>query len=227
MVKSLLIILMTLTFFICNGQTLRYFEFRTECGHGNWQDTSFIAATSNTEVIDSVLANLQRPYNERKFISGPITYGHGGHNRNASHWFSWHFIPNDWILVEMAIEICDGCPFSDVDSDTAYWIGNIGRFCPWSGRPVREVTNPSTSNFFNYDYQIELFPNPAKDLVYVNTKKSNYLNVIIYNTAGQVCLNPMLNYPERTIHISSLKSGIYYLKIIGENFTVVSKLIVE
>lgn len=58
---------------ICKTQTLRYFEFNTNCGHGNWKDTSFIASTSNQVVIDSVLANIARPLNQRNFISGPIT----------------------------------------------------------------------------------------------------------------------------------------------------------
>ncbi len=129
-----------LFFSLANAQTTRYFEFTTECGHGNWQDTSFIASTSDQAVIDSVLANLARPVEERQFINGTIDYGHGGVNHNANNWFLWHFVPNEWNLVDFAIEVCDGCPYSDVDADTAYWVGNIGQFCHWSSKPVREVS---------------------------------------------------------------------------------------
>ncbi len=143
MKKTGLIFILVLTIsFIGKAQTIRYFEFSTTCGHGNWQDTTFIASTSDQAVIDSVLANIARPLNQRKFINGNIDYGNGGHNHNASHWFLWHFIPNQWSLVEMTIELCDGCPYSDVDADTATWVGTIGLFCPWSGRPVREISNP-------------------------------------------------------------------------------------
>jgi hypothetical protein len=141
MKKTGLTFIMLLTLgFIGKAQT-RFFEFSTStfCGHGNWQDTSFIASTSNQAVIDSVLANLARPLNQRNFINGPIDYGNGGHNHNANHWFLWHFMPSQWSLVELAMEVCDGCPYTDVDADTAYWVGNVGRFCPWSGRPVRDL----------------------------------------------------------------------------------------
>ena len=143
MKKTGLTFIMLLTMcFIGKAQTTRYFEFSTTCGHGNWQDTTFIASTSNQIIIDSVLANLARPLNQRNFINGPIDYGNGGHNHNANHWFLWHFIPNQWNLAEVAIELCDGCPYTDVDADTAYWVGTVGQFCPWSGRPVREVADP-------------------------------------------------------------------------------------
>ncbi|MCB0518056.1 MAG: hypothetical protein H6577_09740 [Lewinellaceae bacterium] len=77
------------------AQTTRYFEFSVpDCGHGNWQDTSFIAATDDPAVIADVLEDMSKPFEERRFIIGPIAYGHGGHNHNAGHWFLWHTPPN-------------------------------------------------------------------------------------------------------------------------------------
>ena len=55
------------------AQTTRYFEFSVpECGHGNWQDTSFIAATDDPAIIADVLEDITKPFQERRFIIGPI-----------------------------------------------------------------------------------------------------------------------------------------------------------
>jgi len=223
------IVLLSLSF-IGKAQTTRYFEFSTDtyCGHGNWQDTTFIASTSGQVVIDTVLANIARPLNQRNFINGPIDYGNGGHNHNASHWFLWHFIPNQWSLVELAMEVCDGCPYTDVDADTAYWVGTVGQFCPWSGRPVREVADPILGiNDPIFENEILLYPNPAKDEL--NLKWNNLINitVTIFNSIGQELSTFFLSKDKRIIDISELQKGLYFLKIIDGNKTGIKKLIVD
>jgi len=212
---------------ICKTQTLRYFEFNTNCGHGNWKDTSFIASTSNQVVIDSVLANIARPLNQRNFISGPITYGHGGHNHNASHWFLWHFIPDQCNLTDVATELCDGCPYSDVDADTAYWVGNIGQFCPWSGRPVREVSNPLGINDPIFENKILLYPNPAKDILNLQCNSLNKISATFYNSIGQELSTNFLINQNKMIDISELENGFYFLKITDGHKVVIKKVIVE
>jgi hypothetical protein len=153
---------------------MRYFEFGTTCGHNNWQDTTFIAAAANQAIVDSVLANLARPLNQRNFIAGPIDYGNGGYNRNAGHWFKWHFVPDQWTLTELAIELCNGCPYSDLDADTAYWVGTVGSFCPWTGIPLREVAGPSVLHKVNQPLEVDLSPNPAVDKVALQYEERFY-----------------------------------------------------
>jgi hypothetical protein len=228
MKKIVLNSIFSLTFgFISNAQTTRYFEFSTNCGHGNWQDTTFIASTSDQVLIDTVIANIARPLNQRKFINGNIDYGNGGHNHNSSHWFLWHFIPNQWSLVEMAIEVCDGCPYSDVDADTATWVGTIGQFCPWSGKPVREVSNPLGINEQFLENEILLYPNPAKDKLNLKWNNSNNISIIIYNSIGQELSTIFLSKQNRIIDISELHNGLYFLKISDGNKAGIKKLIVD
>jgi hypothetical protein len=228
MKKIVLNSILFLTFgFISNAQTTRYFEFSTNCGHGNWQDTTFIASTSDQVLIDTVIANIARPLNQRKFINGNIDYGNGGHNHNSSHWFLWHFIPNQWSLVAMAIEVCDGCPYSDVDADTATWVGTIGQFCPWSGKPVREVSNPLGINEQFLENEILLYPNPAKDKLNLKWNNSNNISIIIYNSIGQELSTIFLSKQNRIIDISELHNGLYFLKISDGNKAGIKKLIVD
>lgn len=208
-------------------QDYRYFQFKTECGHENWQDTSFIAAASEQALIDTVRANLSRPANKRQFISGPIDYGHGGHNHNNTHWFSWHFVPDQWELVDLATEVCDGCPYTNVDSDTAYWIGKLGRFCPWSGIPVKEVSEP-TGEIYGYNLQNDVFiyPNPVSDDLYVKRDRKHPIYVTIYNSTGVVMSTYELSKQKEKIDIHDLQQGVYFLKIRDGNAIHRKKIIV-
>lgn len=65
-------------------------------------------------------------------VSGVPVSGDGGFNAP----WSWHLDPSSIALSDNAIELCDGCP-SDVEADLAYWIGTVGRFCPWTSEVVR------------------------------------------------------------------------------------------
>ncbi len=197
---------------VVHAQQTRYFQFTTQCGHGNWQDTAFIAATNNQAVIDSILANIARPMQQRNFINGPIDAGDGGHNRNASHSFKWHFVPNEWSLVEIAIEVCDGCPYTDLDADTAYWLNNIGQFCPWSGQPVREVSEPTAISIIGSPVTVRIYPNPAVNSVFIDHDYAGDATITLMNMLGQ-----RVFYEERFVgkmlNIRPYDAGVYWLHI--------------
>lgn len=98
---------------------------------------SFVAKTSNSEVIAKVEQELQKPFEERNMhINGPIERGEVDYNNN----WSWHFVENQWDLAEISMEVCDGRP-SFVEEELDYWVDQVGRFCPWSARVEAEV-NP-------------------------------------------------------------------------------------
>jgi|GEM_PF-757747 len=226
--KKITIFLFIMFAITLKSQTVRYFEFTTNCGHGNWQDTSFIAATSDQVVIDTVLANISRPLDERKFISGKITYGNGGHNHNANHWFLWHFIPNQWDLVELSIEICDGCPYTDVDANITYWIEVIGQFCPWSGRPVREISDPSLKiEYPTLENNIHIYPNPTKNLLFLKWNSNNEIFITLFNSIGEELFSETLSRQRNAIDLSKLENGLYILKITDGSKIKIEKIIVD
>ena len=227
LMKKAIFILFLITSVTIQAQTVRYFEFETDCGHGNWQDTAFIASTSDQTLIDSIMANLARPENERKFISGPIDYGDGGHNHNATHWFLWHFIPDEWELADFAVEVCDGCPYTDLDADTSYWVGNLGSFCPWSGIPVREVSAPLGNDEQSLASIITVYPNPTKDKFYANWIGSGTVSIELYNTQGQKLLSSELNNKSEAIDVANLQSGVYFLHLELDEKVVLKKLMIE
>ena len=197
---------------VSQAQTWRYFEFTTQCGHGAWQDTSFIAATSNPELIDTVLANLGRPIENRKFISGTIEAGNSGYNHNANHWFLWHFNPNQWNLAELAIEVCDGCPYSDVDADTAYWLQTLGQFCPWSGRPAREISQPISIQPYSMNPSGLVLQQQGKDLK-MTLPDTDWYKWTIYDLQGKRLKTGKTNSPLLLLSLPELENGYYLFEL--------------
>lgn len=119
---------------------LRYFRFSgcPEENHGNWQDTSFVAATRNSAVIKKCLEELKLPLNDRTFFPlGKLASGSAGYNKNDTHNFSWHLIEDDWEMVDVGIEIYDGCPYSD--AELGDYLNTVERYGGWSNRVLEEL----------------------------------------------------------------------------------------
>ncbi len=126
------------------GPSLHYYEigFTNEgmdSAH-NWQDTSFVVATADTQLINSITAQLALPVAQRKIVNGALAPGNGGYNSNGPHDFKWHFKEDDWQLADLSAEALDGRPYSDVDLHYTYWMDTVKRFAPWHSYIKREIT---------------------------------------------------------------------------------------
>lgn len=112
----------------------RVFEFL----HQSTGDT-YLAWTSNPTVIQLVEAQLALPQSQRnQHINGKILRLPEDCNLNEQ--WSWYFAPDDWSLVDQSIELCDGNP-QFVEDNLAEYVDNIGRYCPWGGIVLRDVTD--------------------------------------------------------------------------------------
>jgi hypothetical protein len=97
----------------------------------------FIAKTADPELIDKIRAELQNSPDQRFLhIHGRIDRGNDGYNLG----WSWHFIPEEWNLAEMSIEVCDGTP-SYVEENLDEWLSMQDSFCPWDSYVKEEVLN--------------------------------------------------------------------------------------
>ncbi|MFN5309136.1 MAG: T9SS type A sorting domain-containing protein [Candidatus Kapaibacterium sp.] len=198
-----------------NAQTMRYFEFRTlACGHGKWQDTSFIAAASDSILIEKVLIEIEKPIEQRQHINGKIEYSDGGYNRNSTHKFTWHFIPDKWGLAEMSVEVCDGCPFSDIDNSTSYWVDTVGHFCPWSSKPIREIfQTPVTVNEIDEE-SVSIYPNPTNHGVYIQGDRDvNTLHISIQNIVGNIIFEESYSTNHIALDVSQYPINPYFISI--------------
>ena len=70
---------------------------------------------------------------------------------------------------------------------------------------------------------IDIYPNPASDVVYVNLTEP--FNVTIYNYQGQLVKNVYVDNAQ--VNVSGLSDGIYFMLIRTENNVAVKKIIVE
>lgn len=115
------------------GTELRYFEF-VDTTH----DETFVAATTDPEVIETVESQLAKPKDERNLhINGAIARGERDYNPG----YPWHFVEGEWALAEISTEVCDGRPAA-LSENLDYWVDEVGRFCPWSSQVKKEVDPP-------------------------------------------------------------------------------------
>ena len=91
------------------------------------------------------------------------------------------------------------------------------------------VANLSVEGFNSI--QFSMYPNPANEIVNVefNTNVSNNINIHIFDLQGKLVLNSNSESESNGIqlNISNLSKGMYFVELIGSDFKIIEKLIVE
>ncbi|MBA4313164.1 MAG: hypothetical protein C0417_11105 [Chlorobiaceae bacterium] len=188
----------------------RYFEF----GNRVYQSgENFVAVTSDSAEILVIEAQLTLPESLRdRHIHGILAHGNPGYNLT----WHWHFIPNQWRVVETSVEVCDGLP-SWIERDTALWTdGWI--FCPWSSYLLREVSPNSVMERGEIQLSSLIYPNPTQGTFSVDflDPLNSQTSITIYNILGQMIYSKSFFAPyheQMQIDISKLPSGVYYLHV--------------
>lgn len=96
------------------------------------QETFRIALSS-----DAAITEAEQALNAGRVgvIIGDLAEGDGGFNTS----YTWHLAPETVEFVDLAVEVCDGRPRSDVEKDLDYWINTVGTYCPWGAKVVRRL----------------------------------------------------------------------------------------
>lgn len=119
------------------AQPAATFRFRMDNDTTGAKD--FIATTTDAALVARVRGQLQLPEGSRDLhVNGAIVAAASGENLG----WGWRFRNDDWNLVQLSIELCDGNA-QLVQQDLAYWLNTVGRFCPWGSRVAAEVVNGS------------------------------------------------------------------------------------
>jgi len=213
--------------FSVEGQTLRYFEIKTTCYDGinnTWQDSSFIAATSNQVLIDSIYADFARPIALKYHVGGKIDYGNGGYNHNGSHWFLWHYIENQWGIGQGgSIEVQDACP-TNVDACVSCFI-KVDGYQPWSGYVSREVLI-SEDKVYLLKKNYSIYPNPVNEKLRIQIDDNNISEIIIYDIASRKLIE-LKFYNQITINTESLLKGIYIYELRNNDVIIAKDKIIK
>ena len=107
-----------------------------------------------------------------------------------------------------------------IDGNYTKWIGTelggVGVFNE-NGIPTSIRGDIITRN------RIKVFPNPASNTITIETPNKGSLS--IHNISGQQLLQQTITEPTTTIDISILPSGVYLVKVFGENGVQVGKFV--
>ncbi|HUG16901.1 MAG TPA: GerMN domain-containing protein [Thermomicrobiales bacterium] len=90
---------------------------------------------TNEETIDAIL-ELQAGGDIGNIPNGLIHHGPGQDNHNAP--WSWHIDPEEIVMAEVTMEMCDGTP-AHVEDNVDYFVDTVKRYCPWSATLVGVV----------------------------------------------------------------------------------------
>jgi hypothetical protein len=71
---------------------------------------------------------------------------------------------------------------------------------------------------------INLFPQPAHQVLFVDDEKMNQSAYTITDISGRILLQGIIN--NKRIEIQSLENGMYFLSIVNQNQTVTESFIV-
>ena len=73
---------------------------------------------------------------------------------------------------------------------------------------------------------VTVFPNPVKDMMTVQSN-SNIKQLYVYNAAGQIVINQAVNTTKITVSTVGLSTGVYSLKAIMDDGTVIKKIVIQ
>lgn len=82
-------------------------------------------------------------------------------------------------------------------------------------------------NEYTIDNLVTVYPNPTSDYFQVEFTNNESTKIEIYNQLGQVLITEIVPASGRQINISSLNSGVYFLRATVGNKTSIKKLIKE
>ena len=105
-------------------------------------ESRYYVVTEDPSLIQLCREQLALPESERRLhVNGALAPTNGGFNPP----WSWHLLPEDWALVSVSIELCDGTP-KMVEEDLSTWLNDIGRFCAWGSYILREMDQVSATS---------------------------------------------------------------------------------
>lgn len=101
--------------------------------------------------------------------------------------------------------------------------GNFGTYYSINFMSVFGLNTPSVEPVA----AVEIFPNPAKDKVYVNYTASGSGNIMLVDLQGKVLYNEQVVKASgtTTINMESLASGVYIVKVITGNESYIQKVV--
>jgi len=83
----------------------------------------------------------------------------------------------------------------------------------------------TTQIYENGDFAVRIYPNPADDVLNIDFGKQQKISLLLTDVNGKAILNQRLTGLRNQLDISALGKGVYFLKLEGEGFLKIEKII--
>ncbi|GGF09478.1 LamG-like jellyroll fold domain-containing protein [Flavobacterium limi] len=96
-----------------------------------------------------------------------------------------------------------------------------------SGSPIvtGNICTTLSSPSLEFEKNIKIYPNPAKDKVNINIQNATNVELRVYNLNGNTVLSEKLNTATNSVSIENLTTGTYFFKVISNEGTSTTKVI--
>ncbi|MDG1222373.1 MAG: T9SS type A sorting domain-containing protein, partial [Polaribacter sp.] len=144
-------------------------------------------------------------------VDGVGYYTYNPSDKNDS---TWPFYEDQFILLNLAIEGISGT--TDSDFTQATMIVDYVK--------VYQEVVLGANNTFDLDASLKLYPNPATDKIHISSKMP-ISGLALYDVYGKLIFTKENN--TKSIDVSRLNSGVYFLEVSSSTQKAVKKVMVK
>lgn len=89
------------------------------------------------------------------------------------------------------------------------------------------LINPSKSNTLFLENDLNIFPNPSNGYLQIKRNVNDELNIILFNSMGEVVLKSKLVSETETLNLTHLSAGVYWLNLKSLTNSTVKKIVLN
>jgi hypothetical protein len=135
-------------------------------------------------------------------------------------------LTTDWKKFVIEVNQADSVQFTftptlTADKDTRIWMDDISLTGFGFTPPSMGIFNINMRN------NLQCYPNPATDLLYIDLGSISQGTILFYNVLGAVIREYPVDNPSITIDISQFESGIYFLSLKGNPDISPAKIVIR
>ena len=219
---------------ITAGEYIR-FEFSYDMSSTHVEDINDLEVALWLQDIESkeiINSRFAYEYTEHVYPVQNMTLEEGGSNYLVISWEApqndnasgYNIYVNNELVAENISELSYQHPLSEAGF---YVVEVVALYDDKSSVGVVKTIDAELNINENTDVSINIYPNPAKDLVKLSVVSSQYSAVRIYNVLGIMVDEIEMNSNEIEINVSEYKSGIYFINVETSNGNIIKKMIVE
>jgi hypothetical protein len=105
------------------------------------------------------------------------------------------------------------------------WPQNDGLFVTNGLSAISGLKLGATQVYEHGDFGVLIYPNPADDVINIDFSKQQEISAMLTDVNGKAVLAQKLTGLRNQIGISGLRSGVYFMKLEGEGFVKIEKII--